>query len=171
MSQNQPATCETIADYELYTIGSTPCPRPEADTLPDWVHLKSQAEQVAQVWEKFSWLGRLVKTGTSWVSPQDIQRVNVTSTDSAGVVEQVKRLDKQSDWLKVVVADSLYGNQHFLVVFLVVTTVRWCGYAVICVCTKALCLNRLNQGVVPAFMGQHLPTRTADRSLIITLAG
>jgi len=29
-SQSQPATCETLADYELYAVDCTPCPRPEA---------------------------------------------------------------------------------------------------------------------------------------------
>lgn len=175
-SQSQPATCETLADYELYAVDCTPCPRPEADTLPERVNLKSQAKQVAQVGEKLSWLGRLVKTGSSWVAPQDIQRVGVTSTDSAVAVEQVKRLDKQSDRLKVVVADSLYGNQHFLAVFLVVTTVM--------ALVRLRSNLRLYENPVPKppkSKGRHpvhgpafkltSPTRAADRSLIITLAG
>ena len=175
-SQSQPATCETLADYELYAVDCTPCPRPEADTLPGRVNLKSQANQVAQVGEKLSWLGRLVKTGSSWVAPQDIQRVDVTSTDSAVAVEQVKRLDKQSNRLKVVVADSLYGNQHFLIVFLVVTTVM--------ALVRLRSNLRLYENPVPKppkSKGRHpvhgpafkltSPTRAADRSLIITLAG
>lgn len=121
--QSQPTSCEAIAGYELYAVDCTPNPRPEAETLPERIHLKSQTEQVAQVGEKFSWLARLVKTGSSWVAPQDIQRVRITLTDSQVAVEQVKRLDKQSDRLKVVVADSLYGNHYFLAVFTVVTTV------------------------------------------------
>jgi hypothetical protein len=175
-SRSQPATCETLADYELYAVDCTPCPRPEADTLPERVNLKSQAKQVAQVGEKLSWLGRLVKTGSSWVAPQDIQRVGVTSTDSAVAVEQVKRLDKQSDRLKVVVADSLYGNQHFLAVFLVVTTVM--------ALVRLRSNLRLYENPVPkppkskgrprvhgpAFKLTS-PTRAADRSLIVTLAG
>ena len=175
-SQSQPVACETLADYELYAVDCTPCPRPEADTLPGRVNLKSQAKQVAQVGEKLSWLGRLVKTGSSWVAPQDIQRVGVTSTDSAVAVEQVKRLDKQSNRLKVVVADSLYGNQHFLAVFLVVTTVM--------ALVRLRSNLRLYENPVPkppkskgrprvhgpAFKLTS-PTRAADRSLIVTLAG
>lgn len=122
-SQNQPATCETIAGYEVSAIDCTPNPRPEAETFPNRVYLKSQKMQVAQVGEKFSWLARLVKPGTSWVAPQDVARVTCTSTDSEMAVEQVKRLDKQNDRLKAIVADSLYGNHHFLAVFLVVTMV------------------------------------------------
>lgn len=121
--QSQPATCETIAGYEVYAVDCTSNPRPEAETLPERIHLKSQTEQVAQVGEKFSWLVRLVKPGTSWVAPQDVQRVRITLTDSQVAVEQVKRLDKQSGRLKVVVADSLYGNHYFLAVFILVTTV------------------------------------------------
>lgn len=120
---NQPATCETIAGYTVNAIDCTPNPRPEADTLPSRVYLKSQKEQVAEVGEKFSWLMRLVKTGTSWAAPQDIQRVSSNSTDSATAVAQVKWLDQQAGGLKVAVADSLYGNHVFLAVFLVVTTV------------------------------------------------
>ena len=175
-SQSQPATCETLADYELYAVDCTPCPRPEADTLPGRVNLKSQANQVAQIGEKLSWLGRLVKTGSSWVAPQDIQRVDVTSTDSAVAVEQVKRLDKQSNRLKVVVADSLYGNQHFLIVFLVVTTVM--------ALVRLRSNLRLYENPVPKppkskgrprvhgpIFKLTSPSRAADRSLIITLAG
>ena len=175
-SQSQPATCETLADYELYAVDCTPYPRPEADTLPGRVNLKSQANQVAQIGEKLSWLGRLVKTGSSWVAPQDIQRVGVTSTDSAVAVEQVKRLDKQSNRLKVVVADSLYGNQHFLIVFLVVTTVM--------ALVRLRSNLRLYENPVPKppkskgrprvhgpIFKLTSPSRAADRSLIITLAG
>lgn len=174
--QNHPASCETIGGYEVYAVDCTPCPRPEADTLPERVHLKSQSEQVAQVGEKFSWLGRLVKTGSSWVAPQDIQRVSVTSTDSEVAVEQVKRLDKQSDRLKVVVADSLYGNQHFLAVFLVVTTVL-----ALVRLRSNLCLYENPTPKPPQSKGRPRvhgsafkltnPSRTADRSLTTTLAG
>jgi hypothetical protein len=65
----------------------------------------------------------LFKRTSSWVAPQDIQRVSPNTTDSEVAVQQVQQLDKQNDRLKVVVADSLYGNQYFLAVFLVVTTV------------------------------------------------
>jgi len=122
-SQSQPATCETIAGYAVNAIDCTPNPRPEAATLPERVYLKSRKEQVAEVGEKFSWLMRLVKPGTSWAIPLDVQRVSSASTDSATAVAQVKRLDQQGGGLKVVVADSLYGNHLFLAVFLMVTTV------------------------------------------------
>lgn len=122
-SQYQPPEGETIAGYEVYAVDCTPDPRPEAETLPERVNLKSQKNQVAEVGEKFSWLVRLVKPTTSWVAPQDIERVSPHTTDSTVAVAQVRALAKQNDRLKVVVADSLYGNQYFLAVFLLVTTV------------------------------------------------
>lgn len=174
--QSQPTTCEAIAGYEVYAVDCTPNPRPEAETLPERIHLKSQTEQVAQVGEKFSWLARLVKTGTSWVAPQDVQRARITLTDSQVAVEQVKRLDKQSDRPKVVVADSLYGNHYFLAVFIVVTTV---------VALVRLRSNlRLYENPVPKppkskgrprvhgpVFKLTTPSRPADRAVTTTLAG
>ena len=175
-SENQPDTCETIAGYEVSAIDCTPNPRPEAETLPNRIYLKSQKMQVAQVGEKFSWLARLVKPGTSWVAPQDVMRVTSTSTDSEVAVEQVKRLDKQNDRLKAIVADSLYGNHHFLAVFLVVTTV---------VALVRLRSNlRLYENPIPKppkakgrprvhgpVFKLTAPTRPADRSVDAVLAG
>jgi hypothetical protein len=122
-SQCQPPEGETIAGYEVYAVDCTPNSRPEAETLPERVNLKSQKNQAVQVGEKFSWLARLFRQGSSWVAPQDIQRVSPNTTDSEVAVQQVRQLDKQNDRLKVVVADSLYGNQYFLAVFLLVTSV------------------------------------------------
>jgi len=175
-SQSQPAAGETIAGYEVSAIDCTPNPRPEAETLPERIFLKSQKKQVAQVGEKFSWVARLVKSGTSWVAPQDVQRVRATSTDSEVAVEQVKRLDKQNDRLKAVVADSLYGNHYFLAVFLVVTTV---------VALVRLRSNlRLYENPIPKppkskgrprvhgpVFKLTAPSRSADRAEKVTLAG
>lgn len=175
-SQNQPAACETIAGYEVSALDCTPNPRPEAETLPNRIYLKSQKRQVAQVGEKFSWVGRLVKPGTSWIAPQDIQRVTCTSTDSEVAVEQVKRLDKQNDRRKVIVADSLYGNHYFLAAFLVVTTV---------VALVRLRSNlRLYENPIPKppkakgrprvhgpVFKLTAPSRPADREVNVTLSG
>lgn len=175
-SQYQPPEGETIAGYEVYAVDCTPAPRPEAETLPERVNLKSQKNQVAAVGEKFSWLVRLVKPTTSWVAPQDIGRVAPHATDSAVAEQQVQALDKQNDRLKVVVADSLYGNQYFLAIFLLVTTV---------VALVRLRSNlRLYEQPVPKppkSKGRPCvhgpvfkltdPTRPADRTAICTLAG
>jgi hypothetical protein len=175
LSASQPPEGETIGGYEVSAVDCTPNPRPEAKTLPERIYLKSQQGQVAQVGEKFSWIARLVKTGTSWVAPQDIQRVTAARTDSEVAVEQVKRLDKQNDRLKAVVADSLYGNHHFLAVFLVVTTV---------VALVRLRSNlRLYENPIPkppkskgrppvhgSVFKLTAPARPADRTATVTLA-
>lgn len=175
-SQSQPEGSETIAGYEVHAIDCTPVPRPEAETLPGRIYLKSQTGQPAQVGEKFSWLVRLVKRGTSWVAAQDIQRVSAEHTDSQVAVGQVMQLDKQNDRPKVVVADSLYGNHGFLAVFLAVRTV---------VGLVRLRSNlRLYENPIPKPPGSKgrppvhgpafkltAPARPADRTATVTLLG
>jgi hypothetical protein len=175
-SQCQPPEAETIAGYEVYAADCTPDPRPEAKTMPNRINLKSQKNHPVQIGEKFSWLVRLVKQGTSWVAPQDIARVSPDTTDSEAAVKQVQQLDEQSDRLKVVVADSLYGNQYFLAIFLVVTTV---------VALVRLRSNlRLYENPTPKpakskgrppvhgpIFKLTAPSRPADRSANFTLAG
>lgn len=119
----QPTEAETIAGYEVYAVDCTPEPHPEAKTLPDRGKLKSQTEAVTEEGLKSSWLMRLVKWRSSWVAPLDVRRVSTASTDSQTAVDQVKALEERSPRLKVVVADSLYGNHYFLAVFLTLQTV------------------------------------------------
>jgi hypothetical protein len=85
--------------------------------------LKSQKDEPVQLGHKYSWLVRLVTWRSSWIAPLDVQRVATASSHSAVAAEQVKALDQRSDRPKVVVADSLYANQFFLAIFLVVKTV------------------------------------------------
>jgi hypothetical protein len=59
----------------------------------------------------------LVKWGTSWVAPVDVQRVATSVTDSQVGAMQVQELDMRNSKPKVVVADSLYGNHFFLAIF------------------------------------------------------
>jgi len=119
----QPAEAEILAGYEVYAVDTTPTPRPEAETLPDRGQLKSQADTPACPGHKYSWLVRLVAEKTSWIAPQDIRRVETSTTDSVVAAAQVKTLDGRSDRPKVVVLDSLYANQVFLAVALVVKTI------------------------------------------------
>ena len=120
---SQPADGEQIADYEVYALDTTPDERPEADTLADRGLLKAQKNEPVRVGQKFSWLVRLVKPGTSWVAPWDVRRVKTTSNDNQTAAAQVQELDGQNSHPKVVVADSLYANQVFLAVFLVVKNI------------------------------------------------
>lgn len=119
----QPVEAETMAGYEVYGLDATPDERPEAETLAERGLLKAQKNEPVRLGQKFSWLVRLVKPGTSWVAPWDVRRIKTSSNDNQTAAEQVKALDQQNSRLKVVVADSLYANQMFLAVFLVVQTV------------------------------------------------
>jgi hypothetical protein len=112
-----------MGGYEVYGLDTTPDERPEAETLEERVLLKAQKNEPVRAGQKYSWLVRLVKQGTSWIAPWDVRRVNADSNDNQTAVEQVKALDKQSKRAKVVVADSLYANVVFLAVFEIVKTV------------------------------------------------
>jgi hypothetical protein len=110
-----------MAGYEVYALDTTPDERPEAKTLAERGLLKAQKNEPVRVGQKFSWLVRLVKPGTSWVAPWDVRRVKSSSNDNQTAIEQVRALADQNSRPKGVVADSLYANQVFLAVFLVVT--------------------------------------------------
>ena len=118
--ESQPATGEELAGCEVYALDSTPNERPEAETLEDRGSLKTQKEDPVRYGHKYSWLGRLIHWGTSWVAPVGIRRVDSSLSDSQVGNLQVEELDVRHPKPKVVVADSLYGNHIFLAVFLVV---------------------------------------------------
>ena len=116
----QPANCEELAGCEAYGLDCTPNERPEAETLEDRGSLKTQKEDPVRYGHKYSWLGRLVNWGTSWVAPVDIRRVDTSLSDSQVGALQVEELDLRNPKQKAVVADSRYANHIFLAVFLVV---------------------------------------------------
>jgi hypothetical protein len=120
LHEQQSDEWEQIAGYEVYAVDCTPDERPEAETVEELVLLKSQKNAPVRVGQKYSWLVRLVKRGTSWVAPWDVRRVAAESNDNQTGVEQVEALDRPAGQPKVVVADSLYANQYFLAVFLTV---------------------------------------------------
>jgi hypothetical protein len=123
LSEHQPESCEQLAGYEIYGLDTTPDERPEAETLAERGLLKAQKNEPVRLGQKFSWLVRLVQRGTSWVAPWDVRRVKLERNDNLTAVEQVKELDQHGSQPKVVVVDSLYANQIFLAVFLVVKTI------------------------------------------------
>ena len=114
----QPGDSETIAGYEIYGLDATPNERPEAETLPERCSLKSQKDEPVRYGHKYSWLVRLLKWGSSWVAPQDLRRIDAELSDNQVGGLQVQELDQRNPKPKVVVEDSLYGNQVFLAVFL-----------------------------------------------------
>ena len=121
--EQQPEDCEQIGGYEVYGLDTTPDDRPEAETLEERMLLKAQKNEPVRPGQKYSWLVRLVKQGTSWIAPWDVRRVKANSNDNQTAIEQVEALDKQSKRPKVVVADSLYTNAVFLAVFETVKTI------------------------------------------------
>lgn len=114
----QPEDSEKIAGYEVYGLDCTPNERPEAVTLADRGSLKSKKHEAVRYGYKYSWLARLVEQGTSWTAPVDVRRVETSLTDSQIAKVQVKELSQRNTQPKVVVGDSLYGNQVFLEEFL-----------------------------------------------------
>jgi hypothetical protein len=121
--QQQPSDSEQIAGYEVYALDTTPNERPEAETLEDRGSLKTQKEEPVRYGHKYSWLVRLIRRGTSWVAPVDIQRVDICLTDSQVGAVQVQELAFRNPKPKVVVVDSLYGNHLFLGIFLTLKNV------------------------------------------------
>ena len=55
--------------------------------------------------------------GTSWVAPEDIERISTVTTDTKLAARQVKDLAESNKLPKVVTADSRYRDQYFLGAF------------------------------------------------------
>lgn len=121
--RNQPGDGAEIAGYEVYAVDATDHVHLEAETLKDRTQSKKGRHAPKLVGHRYSWLVRILSQAPSWGMPQDVERIASQQTDSEVAADQVKALDKQSPNGKAVVADSLYGNYVFLVVFLVVKTV------------------------------------------------
>ena len=99
-----------MAGYEAYALDNTPNERQEAETLEDRVSLKAQKDDPVRYGHKYSWLVRLVKWGTSWVAPVDVQRVATCLSDSQVGAVQVKELALRNPIPKLVVEDSLHSR-------------------------------------------------------------
>ena len=59
----------------------------------------------------------MVQSGTSWVAPEDIERIGTETTDTKLAAQQVKDLDERNKHPKVVTADSRYRDRYFLGAF------------------------------------------------------
>jgi len=116
-SDSQDADWETVGGYEIHAIDATPNERMSAETLADRGALKAQQKEPMRYGHKYSWLVRLVQSGTSWVAPEDIERIGTSITDTKVAAEQVKDLAVRNKRLKVITADSRYRNKHFLGAF------------------------------------------------------
>jgi hypothetical protein len=116
-SDNQDPDWETMAGYEVHAIDATPQERMAAETLEDRGVLKAQQKEPVRYGHKYSWLVRLVQSGTSWVAPEDLQRISTASTDTKVAAQQVKDLAVRNQRAKAITADSRYRDKHFLGVF------------------------------------------------------
>jgi hypothetical protein len=116
-SDDQDPDWETIGGYEVHAVDATPNERMGAETLADRGVLKAQPKEPIRYGHKYSWLVRLVQRGTSWVAPEEIERISTATTDTKVAAQQVKALAVRNQRPKVITADSRYRDQHFLGVF------------------------------------------------------
>jgi hypothetical protein len=116
-SDSQDLGWERIAGYEIHVVDATPNERLSAETLADRGALKAQQKDAVRYGHKYSWLVRLVQSGTSWVAPEDIQRISTDTTDTEVAAQQVKELATRNPRPKVITADSRYRDKHFLGAF------------------------------------------------------
>ena len=116
-SSSQDADWETIAGYEVHAIDATPNEHMAAETLADRGVLKAQQKEPVRYGHKYSWLVRLVQSGTSWVAPEDMERIGTQTTDTKVAAQQVKDLAVRNKRPKVITADSRYRDKHFLGAF------------------------------------------------------
>jgi hypothetical protein len=116
-SDSQDASWETIGGCEIHAIDATPHERMSAETLADRGVLKAQQKEPVRYGHKHSWLVRLVRSGTSWVAPEDTERIGTGTTDTKVAAQQVKALAVRNKRRKVITADSRYRDKHFLGAF------------------------------------------------------
>lgn len=116
-SNSQDENWETIAGYEIHAIDATPNERMAAETLADRGSLKAQQKEPVRYGHKYSWLVRLVKSGTSWAAPEDVERISTDTTDTKLAAQQIKDLAVRNKHPKVVTADSRYRDKYFLGAF------------------------------------------------------
>lgn len=116
LTEHEPEDAERIAGYAIYPIDTTIIPHPDADTLPDrgYHHSTTQDRWVPS--HLFSWLGRLVAPGQSWIAPLSVERVETRQTANEVGASQVETLAKGAgpDAQKVVVGDTHYSWAPFL---------------------------------------------------------
>jgi hypothetical protein len=117
LCNSQDENWEKIAGYEIHAIDATPNERMAAETLPDRGALKAQQKDPVRYGHKYSWLVRLVQSSTSWVAPEDIERIGTETTDTKLAAQQVKDLDERNKHPKVVAADIRYRDRYFLGAF------------------------------------------------------
>ena len=112
-SDSQDVNRETIGGYEIHAIDATPHVRMSAETPADRGALNAQQKEPVRYGHKSSWLVRLVQSGTSWVAPEDNERIRTDTTDTKVAAQQVKALAVRNQRPKVITADSRYRDKYF----------------------------------------------------------
>lgn len=109
----------TIAGYEVHAIDTTPHPRPDAKTMPHRTPAYLAAQERWVPGFVYSWLGRVIAPGLSWIAPLEIDHVPTDRTAGEVGAQQVRQLATQATAKnpKVVVADSNYTAPTFLSIF------------------------------------------------------
>jgi hypothetical protein len=113
-NRSQDPDGERMAGYEVQAVDAPPHERRWAETLAERGALKAQRKEVVRDGHKYSWLVRLVQHGTSWVAPEDIERIGTATTDTKVAAQQIQGLAVRNRCPKVITADSRSRNQHFL---------------------------------------------------------
>jgi hypothetical protein len=111
---------ELIAGYAVWSVDTTPVPRPNAQTMRERSQNYSVAHGVGIPGFKYSFLGRVLREGMSWVAPLEVDRVPAGGSPSEVAGEQVKALaavTTEEDPEQVVTADSGYATKEFLRAF------------------------------------------------------
>jgi len=117
----QKAQAELVGGYAIYVVDTTPVPRPDAETLPERSHVYSVAHGVGIPGFQYSFLGRVLREGLSWVAPLEVDRIPAGGSPSQVAGEQVKQLAAMAapeDPEQVVTADSNYATKEFLRAFI-----------------------------------------------------
>jgi hypothetical protein len=104
-------------DVQAFSLDGTVWPHPEAKVLADRQCVYSGGE--IMIGHPYSILAWVPEPGTSWALPVSARRVSSGQTEVEVGVAQVKRLcrlrwEQMAQRLHLIVADTKYGNHHFL---------------------------------------------------------
>ena len=83
-SNSQDENWETIAGYEVHAVDAT-----AAETLEDRGALKASQKEPARYGHKYSWLVRLVQSGTSWAAPEVLERIRTQTVERQPNIAQI----------------------------------------------------------------------------------
>lgn len=119
---HQPDEMECIAGYQLYAVDCTEDEHPEANTLPDRHQTRKGKFAPKIIGHRYSWITRLGQWRTPWCLPQDVERALQTQQTARWQRNKSRSLAAEATDARLLWR-LLYGNDYFLSVFMVVTTV------------------------------------------------